>query len=86
MYSAAKLQRTMALSDSKLTSIWPLILEPKNSSSLIVPLKIFLSSPLSETLISSGLIVTVETSSLILSLHSKTDPWISIEFEDIFLP
>ena len=32
-------------SDSKSTSICPLILDPKNSSSLIVPFKIFFSLP-----------------------------------------
>ena len=51
--------------------------DPKNSSSLIVPLKIFFSLLLWAILISSGLIVTVNKSSFIFSLHSNVDPLIS---------
>ena len=62
----------------------PLILDPKNSSSFIVPFKIFFSLPVSEILISSGLIVTVNKSSFIFSLHSNVDPLISRLFSEIF--
>ena len=51
--------------------------DPKNSSSLIVPLKIFFSLSFCEILISSGLIVTVNKSFSIFSLHSNFEPLIS---------
>ena len=43
IYSEAKLQIKFTFSDLKSTSMCPLILDPKNSSSLIVPFKIFFS-------------------------------------------
>ena len=61
----------------------PLILDPKNSSSFIVPFKIFFSLPVSQILISSGLIVTVNKSSFIFSLHSNIDPLISRLFSEM---
>ena len=85
IYSEAKLQITFVFSDLKSTSICPLILDPKNSSSLIVPFKIFFSLPVLDILISSGLIVTVNKSSFIFSLHSNVDPLISRLFSEILL-
>ena len=85
IYSEAKLQIIFAFSDLKFTSICPLIFDPKNSSSLIVPFKIFFSLSLWAILISSGLIVTVNKSSFILSLHANTYPLISMLLSEILL-
>ena len=74
IYSDENWHLKLVFCDLKSTSISPLKFEPKNSSSLITPWKIFFSLESGLIFISSGLIVIVTEFSLIVSLHSRIDP------------